>query len=50
MYLTCKTRPDIAFVVGQLSRHNANLKKKTPTSHKKNSQVLKRDDVIEISI
>ena len=27
MYLSCGTRPDIVFVVGQLSRHNTNPKK-----------------------
>lgn len=26
MYLSCKTRPNIAFVVGQLSRHNSDLR------------------------
>lgn len=27
IYLACGIRPNIAFVVGQLSRHNADLKK-----------------------
>ena len=27
MYLSCGTKPDIAFVVGQLSRYNANPRK-----------------------
>lgn len=27
MYFLCNTRPDIAFVIEQLNRHNTNLKK-----------------------
>lgn len=27
IYLTCGTRPDIAFAIGQLSKHNTDLQK-----------------------
>lgn len=41
IYLICETRPNIIFVVGQLSKYNANLKKSQFKTTKKVVQYLK---------
>lgn len=42
MYLACGTRPDIAFIVGLLSRHNADSRKDHLQAAKRVVQYLKR--------
>lgn len=42
MYFSCGKRPDIIFVVGQLSRYNANLKKGHFQAAKKIVKYLKK--------
>lgn len=48
IYLVCGTRPDIAFVVEQLSRHNANLRKNHYYIAKKVVRYLKK--IIEMGL
>ena len=42
IYLACSTRPDIAFIVGLLSRYNANPKKSYLRAAKRVIRYLKR--------
>lgn len=42
MYLVCKKRPEIAFVVGQLNKHNADPRKCQPKAAKRVVQYLKK--------
>lgn len=48
MYLACDTKPDIIFAVGQLSKHNANSRKKHLQIAKRVVRYLK--DTIDISL
>ena len=48
MYLSCGTRPDILFVVGQLSRHNADPRKRHLRATKKVVRYLK--GIIEMGL
>ena len=42
MYLSCNTKPDISFIVGQLSRHNADPRKGHFRATKRVVRYLKR--------
>ena len=48
MYLSCGTRPDISFVIGQLSRHNANPRKRHLQAAKRVVRYLK--ETIEMGL
>lgn len=50
IYFLYKTKLDIIFVIRKLNKYNTNLREKIPLSHKKNSQVFKKDYKDEINL